>query len=330
MPLSRMDLDGKGAGSPEGLVTAILKGAPELTIPIPIEDLARQLDIEDIQKFDTEGFEGGLITDTQRSRGIILTRNSHPFRRRFTVGHELGHFLIPTHIPSADGQFLCSRQDMQRLSAAENDRRGRMEVEANRFASLMLMPPPLLRPYLRRRRDPDIGHVAELASEFKVSKQAMANAYAQYKGEILAFVFTKDGRVLFPCKHFKFPFVTVRNGQAVPDGSLLGRHGARNGVASDICACVPDVWIDVERGKPAPQLYEQVLGQRDGFAIVMLWLELPEEDDDEDLDGERTAKERFHQQRERFSRLRCPNKFSFHSLAMPNSAGSSSRVLSPL
>ncbi len=302
MALSRMDLDGKGAGSPEGLVTLILRAVPELGVPIPIEDLARQLDIEDIQEFDTEGFEGGLITDAARSRGVILTRKSHPFRRRFTVGHELGHFLIPTHIPNAEGRFLCSREDMRRLSAAENDRRGRMEVEANRFASLILMPPPLLRPYLRQRRDPDVGHMAELATEFQVSKQAMANAYAQYQGEIIAFVFTKGGRVLFPYKHLKFPFITVRSGQAVPAGSMLNRRGVGNRVASDVCACIPDVWIEVRRGKPAPQLYEQVLGQRDGFAIVMLWLEPPEVDEDSDDDGDedRTAKERFRRQQERF------------------------------
>jgi hypothetical protein len=55
---------------------------------------------------------------------------------------------------AAPGRFLCSREDMRLLRAAENDRRGRMEVEANQFSSLILMPPPLLRPYLKQRRDP--------------------------------------------------------------------------------------------------------------------------------------------------------------------------------
>jgi hypothetical protein len=302
MAVSRLDLDGKGGGSPEGLVTLILKAAPDLKVPVPIEDLTRQLDISDIQEFDTEGFEGGLITDTARSRGVILTSNSHPFRRRFTIGHELGHFLIPTHMPNAEGRFLCSREDMRLLTAAENDRRGRMEVEANRFSSLILMPPPLLRPYLRLRRDPDIGHMAKLAAEFEVSKQAMANAYAHYQGEILAFVFTKGGKVLFPYKHLEFPFITVRSGQPVPQGSLLKRRGARNGIVSDVCECVPDIWINVERGRRAPQLYEQVLGQRDDFAIIMLWLEPPEDDDEEeDRDSDRTVKERLRNEHQRYS-----------------------------
>jgi len=300
MGLSRADLDGKGAGSPEGLVTLILKASPELRIPIPIEHLARQLDIQDIQEFDTESFEGGLITDTARSFGVILTRQkSHPFRRRFTIGHELGHFLIPTHMPDSDGKFLCSREDMRRLSAAENDRRGRMEFEANRFASLILMPPPLLRPYLKLRRDPDITHMVELATEFEVSKQVMARAYAQYRDETIAFVFTKGDKVLFPYKSFNFPFITVRSGQAAPDRSLLRRRGAQTGFASDICECLPDIWIDVERGKPAPKLYEQVLGQRNDFAIIMLWLEpMPEEYEDRDED--RTAKDRLRRRQQGF------------------------------
>jgi hypothetical protein len=299
--LSRPDLDGKGAGSADGLVRMILKAEPGLTIPVPIERLSRDLDIEDIRDLDTEGFEGGLITDTDRSRGVILARKSHPYRRRFTLGHELAHFLIPTHIPDTPGRFLCSREDMRLLSAAENDRRGRMEVEANRFASLILMPPPLLRPRLHARRDPDAGHMASLADEFEVSKQAMANAYAQYHGAILAFVFTKGGRVIFPYKHLNFPFITVRKGEPVPNGSLLKRSAPRRGIASDICECIPDIWINVERGKPAPQLYEQVLGQRDDFAIVMLWLEPPNNDDDEegDPDEDRTSKERFRERQAR-------------------------------
>src|SRR5690242_18250001 len=125
MRISRMDLDGKGMGSPEGLVTAILKIEKDLPIPVPIEDLCRQLDVTNIADLETEGFEGALITDTTKSSAMILVNQaSSPQRRRFTIGHELGHFLIPTHMPTADGQFLCSRADMSKLSAKENDRRG--------------------------------------------------------------------------------------------------------------------------------------------------------------------------------------------------------------
>ena len=67
-----MDLDGKGAGSPEGLVRLILNAEKNLPIPVPIEDLCHQLDIKQIAPLETQGFEGGLITDITRSSGIVL------------------------------------------------------------------------------------------------------------------------------------------------------------------------------------------------------------------------------------------------------------------
>ena len=80
MQISRMDLADKG--SPEGIVMAILKAEPNLPIPVPIEELCRQLDIIEIQALTTQGFEGGLLTDRERSRGIILVRNGVSRQRR--------------------------------------------------------------------------------------------------------------------------------------------------------------------------------------------------------------------------------------------------------
>src|SRR6266849_10192571 len=160
MQISRMDLADKG--SPEGIVLAILKAEPNLPIPVPIEDLCQRLDIMEIQALTTEGFEGGLLTDRERSSGIILVKNGvSRQRRRFTLGHELGHFLMPSHVPDTEGRFLCSQSDMSLLSPKEGDRRAKMEVEANRFSSLILMPPPRLRAEIGKRT-PSIEHMLEL------------------------------------------------------------------------------------------------------------------------------------------------------------------------
>ena len=132
MPLSRMELQEKGAGSPEGLVARILKLVPNLPVPTsyrgPVQaaaDISR-----DIRPLETGGFEGGLVTDTDRSEGVILVNTaSHYYRQRFTIGHELAHFLLPTHMPDRPGRFLCSREDMNFRPPRETDRRARMEVE---------------------------------------------------------------------------------------------------------------------------------------------------------------------------------------------------------
>jgi Zn-dependent peptidase ImmA (M78 family) len=295
MAVSRIDL--ADAGSPEKLVTLILKAQPNLPIPVPIEDLCRQLDIVDIKPLETEGFEGGLITDAERSSGVILVNEaSHPYRRRFTVGHELAHFLIPTHMPDKPGRFLCSRDDMMRQSAKETDRHARMEVEANQFSSLMLIPPPALRIALRSCRDPDLQHITKLSRNFEVSKQAMARAYAEYHPETIAIVVVQNGKLRWSYRdRTRFPFIQVDRGDPVPVSSLywLSKHDL--GMASDMKETGPENWIEIKRGERAPTLYEQVYHQQQGFALILLQLEKPDEEDEEEKQSlEHSWQPRFH------------------------------------
>lgn len=177
LTVTRMDLD--GAGSPTALATKILKAEPNLPLPVPIEDLARQFDISEIRRLAADGFEGGLITDAGRSDGFILVNQAAALeRQRFTIGHELGHFLMTHHAPSTEAGFSCSRGDMLRARANAMTPAVRMEVEANEFSALILMPPPMLRRAMAVFGDPDLNQVTTLARQFFVSKEAAARAYA--------------------------------------------------------------------------------------------------------------------------------------------------------
>tara|TARA_R110001592_G_scaffold134305_4_gene349982 strand:+ start:740 stop:1591 length:852 start_codon:yes stop_codon:yes gene_type:complete len=275
-------------------VAKILKAEPELKPPIPIEKLALQLDIGEIGELATEGFEGGLLTDEVRSfGGILVKKGMQHQRRRFTIGHELGHFLLPFHKPAKAGQFLCSRDDMRQWSAKENDRAAQMEVQANQFSALMLMPPPMLRKFIDRRRDPDLTQVLGLHEEFEVSKEAAARSFAEYHDQTIATVVVKDGKVLrIYKKRNKFPWMNIGVGDTVPANSSLKWAKQTEGCVSPLRQIGAEEWLETEYGKRPPELYEQVLPQARGFAIVLLWAEVPDEDD-YDPDESRTAKQRY-------------------------------------
>jgi Zn-dependent peptidase ImmA (M78 family) len=275
-------MDLADAGSPELIVKLILEAEPDLPIPVPIEELCQRLDIIRIQELDAEGFEGGLITDVDRSEGIILVRKGQEARRRFTIGHELGHFLMPHHVPDKDGHFLCSRADMLRLKPKEGDRRQRMEAEANRFSSLILMPPAKLRQSMRGFREPDLQHIPALARDYAVSKEAMVKAYVQQHEEPIAILITQGGRLLRAYRGIKFPYLAISPGQALPARSLFHRGPHDLGVASRFSECTPDHWIEVKRGERSPPIYEQIYMQRDGFALVLLHIESVDEDEAEE------------------------------------------------
>jgi Zn-dependent peptidase ImmA (M78 family) len=224
MHITRIDL--ADAASPERLMMEILKHEPNLPIPVPIEKLCAQLDIVEIKPLATEGFEGGLITDLDKHSGIILYNQTSPRkRRRFTIAHELCHFLAPSHVPDQQGRFLCSQADMLLLASNEQDRRRRMEVEANRFASLILLPPPTFRRDVDQSKDPNLQHIVALSEKYLVSMEAVSRAYATYRHDPVAIVITQHGRVLRCYKDAgRFPFITVPENSPVPNHSLLKRR----------------------------------------------------------------------------------------------------------
>ncbi|MBB2961467.1 ImmA/IrrE family metallo-endopeptidase [Methylobacterium sp. R2-1] len=271
-------MDLADAGSPEALVKCILRAEPNLPLPVPIQELCARLGISRIEDLNTDEFEGGLVTDAKRSAGTILVKRGGESRRRFTIAHELGHFLMAHHVPDQAGRFLCKSSDLLRLTAKAGDQRQRREVEANRFAALMLMPPHLLREAMAAFREPDLQHVLALARDFAVGKEVAARAYVQYHPERIAIVVAGNGRVQRCYRSLSFPAITCADGSPVPTGSLYHSSPHRPSTASDIAACSPDLWIDVKRDLRAPDLCEQVYLQQNGFAMILLRLEpVPEE-----------------------------------------------------
>lgn len=270
-------------GSPMGLVTKILTAEPQLSIPTPIEELAKRLDITEIAELNTEGFEGGLITNEERTSGIILVnKNSTRERRKFTIAHELGHFLIPSHKPVKAGEFLCNREAMYSWDLKDQKRYMQMEAEANLFASLVLMPPPYLRAFLKSYKKVDIAAIIAVATHFQVSVEAAARAYVDYHGDPLAVIIADGSIVLRTYRSREFPFITVPNKTLIPQGSNI--HSSRS---STIQGCEPDVWFD----KTGATVSEQI--HRNGkWSLILLKAYLPNEEDN-DVEEDMTSAQRL-------------------------------------
>ncbi|MFD0938642.1 ImmA/IrrE family metallo-endopeptidase [Methylobacterium trifolii] len=263
-------------------------------MPVPISELCTRLGIPRIEDLDTDAFEGGLVTDAKRSEGTIQAKRGGEPRRRFTIAHELGHFLMAHHVPDQPGRFLCKSSDLLRLTAEAGDQRQRREVEANRFAALVLMPPHLLRGAMAGFREPDLQHVLALAGDFVVGKEAAARAYVQYHPGRIAIVVAGNGRVQRCYRSLSFPPITCAVGSPLPVHALYHSVPHRPNIASDIVACRPDLWIDVKRDLRVPSLYEQVYLQQNGFAMILLRLEPVPEESAEERRLEEGWRYRFH------------------------------------
>lgn len=133
-----------------------------------VEETAKKLRLS-IREVASTNFEGALIRIPQSMEGIIALKNyfKEPGRRRFTVAHEVAHFILPGH-----GQDECYCTSAQ-IESWRNDATRRQEYEANRFASELLLPSRVLHPIVNSR-DLTLARIKELAVQFDTSLTATA------------------------------------------------------------------------------------------------------------------------------------------------------------
>jgi Zn-dependent peptidase ImmA (M78 family) len=208
-------------GSPEKLLAVIPKHHPDWTAPVPVEELAAAIDIVELRELETDGFEGALLTDPDKKKGAILYKaGARKERRRFTIAHELGHFLMPSH----KGNEHCTAADLREMRFDEDHRR--REAEANRFAAGLLMPRPWFSRDMDQLGDADVTHVQILAERYGTSLEAASNRYIDLTDDVCAFVFSKDHVIRYVRPTKMFPRLAVKAGTPLPTDCASLRAGA--------------------------------------------------------------------------------------------------------
>jgi Zn-dependent peptidase ImmA (M78 family) len=138
-------------------------------VPVDPVVLARRLGIlVNNAKFSDESLSA-LLTQRGESVRILVNASDPPYRKRFSIGHEIGHHLL--HL-EGDGEIVDHIADLFRdttPAARLDNSTWHQEVEANQFAAALLMPAELVRE--EWERNPSVPH---LARRFNVSEEALA------------------------------------------------------------------------------------------------------------------------------------------------------------
>ena len=282
--LDRMAVEEVG-GAPELLAQAIHDQLGERPGPVPVRAIAAALDIGEIRAEPLPNMEGALIALPERGDGSILVNSrSSPRRQRFTIGHELGHFLNVWHV-STEGTFTCSKDDMRLggpTSRPSLTKHQRQEIEANAFAIALLAPRERLKSVLAKA--PDLTLPIRLAEELDISREAACRRYVELHRRDLAVVFSQHGRVLYVSRGREFPGLSIGPASPLPElpstapGQPLSEMEEVDGAD----------WL---RRPDECELRAQTLRQRKGYAATLLWAE-GADDDHEDV-GIEDAHARF-------------------------------------
>lgn len=260
-------MDLADCGSPERLLEVLFKHYPGLPRRVPIEEIASDVGIIDFKTLQVDGFIGGLTADQDKSKGIILTKEGLPLKRkRYTIGHELGHFLIPSH----GYQRQCRKQDLEENSRTTAYQR--QETEANRFSAGLLMPKPMLANDIDALGSIDATHIRQLSDLYDVSMEAVANRYVELSSESCAVIFSHDNKVRYVRASKNFPPLDVGKGSSLPSGSLSLRYNNIGGPSS-WANQHGGMWLQPQRDMRFPTVFEQALRQSNGFKVTLLYID---------------------------------------------------------
>lgn len=125
-----------------------------------IEKLGGSLRIQNVWEM-SDSSSGSIRIDSEKKFEIVLAAHTGPLRDRFTIAHELGHFVLHYLYPKSRGTPVGPIE-------AKRYGTGRVEWEANWFAAGFLMPRAAFQAAFLELA----GDVTGLADRFKVSAES--------------------------------------------------------------------------------------------------------------------------------------------------------------
>ena len=195
--------------------------------------------------------------------GIISVNSLIPEegRKRFAIGHELGHFILHT----GSQVIQCNEEDMYIWKESKT-----REIEANEFAASLLMPPEIFTRFLRSGQ-PTMDKIIEIAKEFRTTLTATALRYIGFSKEPCALVVSKDGFIKWYRKSGSFNFHVKVGKKLHPDTYAFDFF---DGVALPTQPeSVPAyVWLAGEIDEES-DLFEQSIALGGyGIVLTLLWI----------------------------------------------------------
>lgn len=138
-------------------------------VPVDVEAVADYLGLEIVpRRFPAEDRTSGALLRRDGSAIIVVNAAHAPVRKRFTIAHEIGHFVLHDDEVHVD-QFRNEKS---------SDGTHAKEIEANAFAAELLMPEEIVTKLVGRfsmmALDPETEeHVKKVARQLEVSAEAL-------------------------------------------------------------------------------------------------------------------------------------------------------------
>lgn len=187
------------------LMDAVLGGDRFDHGPVDVERLAVEYSANTVPQSPIHQVVGGKIPGcvgalvysdtTPKQWGIIYDETQSEARRRFTVAHELGHYLLHRQKIETEDRYqngiFCSEDSIVRGAG------GDIETEADQFAATLLMPLHDFRRQISAKDRADFDRLGQMAKRYGVSLTAAVLRWLEYSETRAMLVVSNEGFALW-------------------------------------------------------------------------------------------------------------------------------------
>jgi len=229
-----------------------------------LSDMCNRLGLR-VKEVAAGGFDGALVRSCSAQKGIVAVNAAirEEARKRFTVAHEIGHFVIPHHRLLGN---ICDQRAIESFSTHLQ----RPELEANEFAAELLLPSGVL----RRRfnlREFSLSQISTVANEFETSLTATARCFLNLTDVPCALVWSVSGNARWSWRSAAFRFFLPLPDLPSP-ASFAARLFGESTVPSDFAPVAPDAWLDRRDAEIVETLLEHSVFLPNYDAVLtLLW-----------------------------------------------------------
>jgi len=208
-----------------------------------------------------ESYDGALlrIRDAQRGCIVINSRIREESRKRFTLAHEIGHFVLPGQ------QEVSAPCKQQRIENWDADLY-RPELEANRFAAEILMPRGLMAEFVQS--EPSLESIRSIAQLCGTSLTASAVRLITLTPHRAAVVWSQNQKILWSKLSDGF-LRWIRKGE-VRENSFAAQCYRKQSVPDQLAPVPASAWLYEKGLQERAQIWEQSVGLKNYGAVLSL------------------------------------------------------------
>lgn len=193
-------------------------------------------------------------------------------RGRFTLAHELGHYFIESHREGIRAGVIPSHPSSH--SVVHSDR---MELEADYFASNLLMPKDRFRTVSARTRIFSLDVIKGLSDYFDTSLTSTILRFVDVGTHEVMVVFSQENKVRWSQRSEDFPKLApkFKIGGTLPPTTVAGESFEKTNVQyTGVEKIDLEDWFEYRGWEPGRQLYEQCFySDLYNFVISVIWFE---------------------------------------------------------